>query len=609
MNEFTEQFLIESRELVEDATASLLKLEQQPSDGQALEKAFRCFHTLKGSAGIMGYGAMETLLHRAEDALQGLRSGARRVDPSLIDALLASLGQLIRWFPIIEKTDGMPDGAEADAVRLGAAFEQGPAAGASAARVALGDASPAFRQILEEQVRYLRLSPSGGRLASAARVAANVLTASGRDPQGVTRAAGDPNGLIAAISAALGGGGAAPAPTAIDDEATSTTIRVEVGQLDALVDLVGELMVAKNAIGHWARRLTDEGGQNDIAAGLQAEQDRLARHVDSLQRAVFDMRVLPMSRVFGRFPRLVRETGARLGKQVSLRIEGDDTKADKAVIDALFEPLLHIVRNAIDHGIEAPDMRAKAGKPASAEILMHAWREGEHVVVEVADDGRGVDPAGIRRAAVERGVASADAVAAMNDAEAANLIFAPGFSTAETVSDLSGRGVGMGAVRAAIRGIGGDVSLVNRVGEGLTVRLELPFTVVLTRIMTVTAAGQVFGIPFDAITEVVRVPARQIRPLGSGRAFVLRERTIPVVNLAEGLALPDATTASADRCILVVWSGGAHAGLEIDRPGEKLDVMLKPVEGILAGMKAVAGASLLSDGQVLIVLDLPALLN
>lgn len=608
MNEFTEQFLVEGRELVEEATAALLKLEGRPSDGQALEKAFRTFHTLKGSAGIMEYIAMEQLLHKAEDTLQDLRSGARRAEPALIDALLACLGQLVRWFQVIEKTDAMPADAEADAARLGAGFGAQPVAkSAPVASPPQGEAPHALRQILEEQIRFLRLFASGGRLESAGRSAANALKASGLDASAVEAAAGDADTLMAAITAALGAGSVLAAQPAVD-EGVATTIRVDVGQLDALVSLVGELMVVKNAIGHWSRRAADQVDGRELSAGLQAEHERLTRHVSELQRTVFDLRVLPMSRVFGRFPRLVRDTAARLGKQVSLRTEGGDTKADKAVIEALFEPLLHVVRNAIDHGIEPPDVRTRAGKPAQAEIVMRAWREGEHVVVEVADDGRGVDPAAIRKAAVERGVASADTVTAMDDAQAASLIFAAGFSTAEAVSDLSGRGVGMGAVRAAIQRIGGDVSLLNRPGQGLTVRLELPFTVMLTRIMTVSAGGQTFGLPFDAILETVRIPRRQIRLLGAGRAFVLRDQTIPVINLAESLGLR-AGEAAGDACIMVVWTGGASAGLEIEKPGERLDLMLKPVEGILAGMKAVAGTSLLGDGQVLIVLDLQALLE
>ncbi|HEV7689534.1 MAG TPA: chemotaxis protein CheW, partial [Hyphomonadaceae bacterium] len=246
--------------------------------------------------------------------------------------------------------------------------------------------------------------------------------------------------------------------------------------------------------------------------------------------------------------------------------------------------------------------------PAAASILLSARREGDRVIVEVSDDGAGIDPAAIRRLAASRHVAEEAAIAAMSDDEAVTLIFAPGFSTAEKVTGLSGRGVGMGAVRSAIEQLGGEVQLVNRPGQRLTVRLILPFTIMLTRVMTVHAGGQTFGVPFDAIVETVRVPRDAIRPLGAGRAFVLRNETIPVVDLAHSLGLPPAAE-TGRASILVVWAGGIRAGLEIDRPGERMDMILKPVEGLLSGMPAVAGASLLGTGEVLIVLDLEALLQ
>ena len=714
MTDFTEQFLVEARELAEQASADLLKLEEQPGDGQVLERAFRAFHTLKGAAGIMEYAAMEHLLHRAEDVLQDVRAGGRTVSPVLVDALLACVGQLVRWFDVIERTGEMPAGAAADAERLGAAFGSSNApsvaaapawqeellawarvekggAGASARSAiryqpaadcffrgidplaqiaavpgiialrlspaapwpALADLQPfdcnliiealstapkadieavlrpdgelsiiqlaseasaslsaPARAILEEQLRYLRLETSpdmdAGRTGAAARATTNVLRALGRSTAAVAAASGASKALAAAIEAELSG--APPQEGVTAPRETATTIRVEIEKVDRIVDLTGELMVAKNALGHLARLAVEGGDAKILAMGLKTQHELLDRHIADLQRSVFDLRVLPLERVFGRFPRLVRETASALGKQVSFSTEGEDTKADKAVVEALFEPLLHIIRNAIDHGIEPPAQRTAAGKPAAASILLSARREGDRVIVEVSDDGAGIDPAVIRRIATSRHVAEEAAIAAMSDDDAVALIFAPGFSTAEKVTGLSGRGVGMGAVRSAIEQLGGEVRLLNRPGQGLTVRLILPFTIMLTRVMTVHAGGQVFGVPFDAIVETVRVPRDAIRPLGAGRAFVLRNETIPVVDLAHSLGLPPAA-ATGQASILVVWAGGIRAGLEIDRPGERMDMILKPVEGLLSGMPAVAGASLLGTGEVLIVLDLEALLQ
>jgi two-component system chemotaxis sensor kinase CheA len=391
-------------------------------------------------------------------------------------------------------------------------------------------------------------------------------------------------------------------------EATANTIRVAVDRIDHIVTLTGEVLVVKNAIGHWAQQASTGADPAALAAGLRTQYDALSRHLTDLQAAAFQLRVLPMDRVFGRFPRLVRETAASLGKRVRLLTEGEDTRADKAVVEALFEPLLHLVRNALDHGIETPEERLATGKPAEAVLILRAFREGDQVIVELEDDGRGIDVARIRHLALARGAVEEAALSRMDDDQAAAVIFAPGFSTAASVTDLSGRGVGMGAVKTAIERVGGEAVLVNRPGKGLTVRLLLPFTIALTRIMTLEAGGQTFGLPFDAIVETVRLPRTAIRPLGQGRAVVIRGRTLPVIDLAERLDLPRSTS-SDTACLLVVWAADRDIALEVERPGERFDMMMKPATGLLAGLPAVAGTSLTGDGRVLVILDPKALLT
>jgi two-component system chemotaxis sensor kinase CheA len=324
---------------------------------------------------------------------------------------------------------------------------------------------------------------------------------------------------------------------------------------------------------------------------------------------VLSIRVLPLGQVFHRFPRLVRDIGASLGKPARLVLDGETTEADKAIVDALFEPLLHTIRNAIDHGIEGHEERAARGKAQPATIALRAAREGEHVVIDVADDGRGIDLVKIRRVAAERQVASAETLAAMTDQEVSELIFTPGFSTADRVTRLSGRGVGMNAVLAAVERIGGRVTLKSRPGEGTTVRFTLPFTVMLTRVLTVEAGGQVFGIPFDSVVETARVARERIMPVGAARAFILKDRTLPLIDLAHALGGTEARTPGPEANVVVAAAGGQQAGLEVERLGTRMDVMLKPVDGLLAGLPGIAGTTLLSDGRVLLVLDLQEILR
>ena len=402
---------------------------------------------------------------------------------------------------------------------------------------------------------------------------------------------------------------AEPHPTLRGDAIRA--LRVDVDRIDALVALAGELTVAKNAIGH---AIQVAGDQADPALAARTLKDRhavLNRLVSALQRSVLGMRVLPMRHVFQRFPRLVREMSRDLGKPARLDTEGETTEADKATVEALLEPLLHVLRNAMDHGLEPEAERRAVGKAPIARIALRAARIGDQVIVEVSDDGRGIDPARVRRIAQERGIASPAALAGMSDDAALELIFMPGFSTAATITDVSGRGVGMDAVRSSIARLGGQVSIASEIGRGTTVRFVLPFSVMMVRVLTVEAGGQTFGIPIDAVVETVRIPRDRIARLGAAEVVSLRARTLPLLVLSETLALPAAEGAEAahEAKVVVVTVSGQCAALEVGGFGERMDVMLRPMEGLLAGISGFAGTTLLGDGRVMIVLDLPELLR
>jgi two-component system chemotaxis sensor kinase CheA len=384
---------------------------------------------------------------------------------------------------------------------------------------------------------------------------------------------------------------------------------VDVERIDALVNLTGELTVAKNALGHAAALAISGADPKALGALLRDQQDQLSRLVAELQRSVLNIRVLPLRTVFQRFPRLVREMVVKLSKPARLVTEGEDTEADKAVVESLFEPLLHVLRNALDHGVESAEARAAAGKAPSATILLRALRQGDRVIVEVEDDGGGIDIANVRRVALEREVAAADVLAEMPDEAVADLIFAPGFSTAAEVTSLSGRGVGMDAVRIAVERMGGRVTLHSQQGEGTTVRFSLPFTVMMSSVMTVEAGGQMFGIPLEVIEQTLRLPRDRISPIGAAQAFVLRDRTVPLIDLAHALGEGRGRDEAAAVDIVVTRAAGKWAGLEVDRVGDRMDVMLKPLEGLLTGMNGIAGTTLLGDGRVLLILDLQALLS
>jgi two-component system chemotaxis sensor kinase CheA len=417
----------------------------------------------------------------------------------------------------------------------------------------------------------------------------------------------------AAVHGAEGAVGAAAAPPTEaagaerpdarhDDPGTgSRVLKVEQAKVDRLLDLVGELVVAKNALPFVAAE-ADDGGQRALARRIRDEYAVVSRVSEELQQAVMDVRMLPVSTAFARAPRLVRDLSRKLGKQVRLVQEGEETAADKDVIETLAEPLVHLVRNSLDHGIETPEERTAAGKPAEATLSLRAQPEGDAVVIEVSDDGRGIDVEAVKRKAYERGLIDESALEAMSDAAAAELVFAPGFSTAAQISDVSGRGVGMDAVRSSIERLGGAVLVDSRAGEGLTVRLRLPLTMAVSRVLLITVGGQRFGVPIDDVVETVRVPPSSLSRVADRPVLALREEVVPVAELTDLLDLP-ATERAGDRNLLVVRTATGPLALVVDQFDRNTDVILKPLEGFLAGTAGFCGTALLGDGLVLLVLD------
>jgi two-component system chemotaxis sensor kinase CheA len=761
-----QQFVTEARELIRQATDDLIVLERDGASPERIDRVFRAFHTLKGSAGVVELPAMSVMLHAAEDLLASVRQGAQSSGPEIIDAALACLDQVSRWVDDFEVGGALPAQAGEDgrvmAARLrtfvpakAAQQQPGSAVGKSAAGVEAGlpewaarliaaerdamatrmpkrasavlaifyqpvagcfyngddplqlmrqlpnllafhiepreafapladidpytcnlrlqaisagdrdeieaifrlvpdqvhiasiplDALPVtqslangadrtlIRSVIDAQCELLRVSGRtddfAGCAGAALRAATNALrhAAHLQLADTVQRVGAmalvqrDAGPLLSALEQALFGlTDARPLAAAEDDEPgvlaagiterrAERVLRVSEAKIEALVNLAGELVVAKNALGHSAKRVEQDLGGQGLAGSIRRDHDAIDRLVVELHRTILELRMVPVAQVFRSFPRLVRDVSRQLDKNVALVTRGETTEADKTVVDRLFEPLVHLVRNAVDHGIESPEQRRAAGKPETATISIEASRIGDRFLVEVTDDGRGIDPAVVRRKASERRLVPADELSALTDEQVVDLVFAPGFSTAAEVSDISGRGIGMDVVRTVIEQIGGRVSLFSRVGTGTTVRLDMPMTIAMSRIMVVEAGGQLFGISMDAVSETVRVTADRIRQIKNNLGFVLRERIVPIVSLAELMKLPEpAKEAGAARLFVVVEATGRIAAFEIDAIRDRLDVVLKPMQGLLANARGYTGTTLLGNGQVLLVLDVKEIL-
>jgi two-component system chemotaxis sensor kinase CheA len=664
-DDLLQHFIVEARELVEHATDDLLALERDPADTVRLDSAFRAVHTLKGSVGLFDFAPMGQALHAGEDLLSAVRAGRAAVDGSVIDVLLECIVQTERWVGAIERTGHLPSEAPEEGRRLAEKLR-------SRLEHLLSNASPVRSSGETDWAEALLATiPGATSLAEAGDaplVAIRYVPRSdcffaGDDPMALLRSVPelvavrvsnrdpwppvtefDPfscNLSIEALSAASvdevrtvfrfvpdqvslhewprkvssgaldassveRGHAAEPMPA---DGSGLRNLRVDASRIDTLADLVGELVIAKNALAHLATQTGEGPGGKQLAQDILSSQAAIDRLVSEMHRSVMDIRMLPLSEIFRRFPRAVREISARLGKSVDFSMEGERVEADKSIVEGLFEPLLHVVRNAVDHGAEPESARLEAGKRARAGIVLRARREGDQVVIEVEDDGRGIDPAKIREVARERNLLAKPVLDGMTDAEVQDLVFVPGFSTATEVTDVSGRGVGMDAVRAAVEKMGGRVGVRSTLGRGTTLSLFVPLTVVMTKIMTVRVGGERYGIPLDEVAETAFVPSDRIIPVRDAEAFVLRDRTIPLIQLADLLDVPRAADTRSGAKVVVVSVADDLVGIAVDGFAERMDVLMRPMTGILAGVPGVVGTTLLGDGSVLMIVDIPELLG
>jgi len=442
-----------------------------------------------------------------------------------------------------------------------------------------------------------RHGPDGGEQRTGSRTM-------GEDAQGPVAAAGQEplqDGAGAAAPAATAGN-AADEPAG---ERHQRVLKVSQDKVDRLMDLIGEMVVAKNSLPYLAQRAEEVHGQRELSREIKGQYAVINRIAEDLQHAIMQVRMMPVGAVFQRFGRLVRDISRKLGKEVHLVIEGEETEADKNVIESLADPLIHVLRNSLDHGIELPEVRRRAGKTVHGTIRIGARQESDRVIIEIADDGAGIDAARVREKAVERGLIPADRASSLSDEEAVHLIFLPGFSTAESVSDLSGRGVGMDVVRTAVERVHGSVQLSSRAGHGTTIRLSLPLSMAVTRVMVVESAGRRLGVPMDLIVETVRVHTSAIHHVKQAQTTVLRGRVVPLLELNGLLSLEEAPLRNdeGELAVLVVRHGGNSVGLVVDHFHGASDIILKPLEGVLAGLTGFAGTALMGDGSVLMVVN------
>jgi two-component system chemotaxis sensor kinase CheA len=628
-----ELFVTEAEENIANLENGLLRLERE-GDAALVAELFRYAHTLKGSAGAAGLVEMSQLAHAMENLLDEVRNGKRNVTIELVDTLLECVDVLRAMVLALRDGEKQPDPSLL--VRKLSAFseEQRNQSDTSDQKVSMSSgeicatlnifikpecpmpSARAFQAylIMSRYGEITFLDPPVSEIQAGRakyRLVAQVKLPDDNSlsemEQELTRF-GD---LVVEVQRQKDGQKISEIVTAQREVETSAapqaelqSVRVSIEQMDALLNLVGELVIERARLERGVRKVAELNG-NGIAEELQGVTERVSRIVSQLQEALTRTRMVPLNVVFARFPRLVRELARSMNKRVQLKIEGEDTEIDRALVEKLNECLVHLIRNAIDHGIEPPDERTAAGKPPEGLIEISASQSEGSVIVVVRDDGRGIDPNKIRRKAIERGLLTEEQASSLSDDDAIQFIFRSGFSTKEEVSEVSGRGVGMDAVKAAMEQIGGTIDLHSQIGAGTTVTLRLPLTLAIIPALLVRVGGRLFALPMHSVTEVLDLQRSDIQEIGTGeKVLVLRGNPLPLFSLAKLLGIPNGGTEGTG---VIVRQQEKLIAMSVEGVEGKDEIVIKPLGYPLHNLRSFIGATILGDGSIALIVDLNGL--
>ena len=587
-----QEFLIEGFENLDNLERELVTLESHPGDMKALAGIFRMVHTIKGTSGFFGFHRLEKITHVGESLLSRLRDGELKLTPEMTTALLKTADAIRQMLGSIETAGNEGERNDQELIETLTRMQQmeatTPAAGST--ETSAGKPTPitvvkSVNEMLLEEDGTTAAAITTPREAPLAERLQGLAATNGNTPA-------EPLSTAAVAEPSAAG----------KSQASESTIRVDVGLLDKLMNLVGELVLARNQI----LQFTNSLGHN----GLLTTSQRLNLITTELQEGVMKTRMQPIGNVWTKFPRTVRDVATTCGKQVRIEMEGRETELDKTIIESIKDPLMHMVRNSVDHGVEKPEARRAAGKPEEGRLLLRAYHEGGQVNIEISDDGAGIDCGKLRAKAVKRGMITAEQSARMSERESLSLIFHPGLSTAEQISNVSGRGVGMDVVRTNIEKIGGTVDVSSVHGAGTTVRMKIPLTLAIIPALIVTSAGNRYAIPQVSLLELVRLKpedANKIEQVHGSAVYRLRGRLLPLVHLDRELKRERKENGAGHGTkavnIVVVQADDRQFGLVVDEINDTEEIVVKPLGKQIKGVSTFAGATIMGDGKVALILD------
>ena len=575
-SEVLREFFVESWELIDELDQDLVSLEESPGDAELLNKIFRAAHTLKGSSSFLGFQQINEVTHRVEDVFNKLRKGEMTLTPEAMDVILVAVDRVRK---LLEAAQAGEKGPSVDDVlsSLSAAVDEGRPRRLGEILVE-DEGIP--RGVVDEA---LKNKPSDKPLGQVLVETAVV------SPEAVERS-------LAKQSR--------PKPAQ-----TEQTIRVDVDRLDALMNLVGELVLGKNRLARLRGELEERWDGEPVVEQLGETTAQIDLVASELQRAVMKTRLVPIDKVFRKFPRMVRDLARTLNKEIRLEIQGESTELDKSVVEVIGDPLVHLIRNSADHGVELPDARQQAGKPREGRIRLSACHEGNHIVVAIEDDGKGMDPEVIKKKAVEKGLLSAQEAASMGAKEALNLIFTPGFSLAAKVTSVSGRGVGMDVVKTNIQQLNGLIEIDSAPGRGTLIQVRIPLTLAIIQALLVKTRNEIYAVPLVSVIETVRISNGEVRTVDRCPVLRLRDQVVPLVFLVLLFGLKRAPGERPERQYVVVLGlADKQVGVVVDSLVGEEEVVIKSLGRYLTDTPGIAGATIRGDGRVTLIVDVNQIL-
>lgn len=647
MEELLQDFLLEASELLSDVDNKLVELERRPDDKSLLHDIFRSFHTIKGGAGFLNATELVTLCHRTETLFDKLRNAELVLSPETMDVIMAATGKVRDMFGTLSQAR-QPESADPaliHALEAAAAGEapnlhgnKTPAAPAPPPVAASTAVTPApmtmpvhvptptvsgqtshnngtvdpewntlYNVLLDKPAPATEAAPAPQVISQTPNVPAPaVQTAPTITPTPVASTHNAAPSTASAPPPAPTNGSSAPAvkPQMQQAVVKETTIRIDTTRLDQVLNLSGEIGLTKNRLTCLRVDILQGKTDPETLKALDEAVSQLDLLVGDLQNAVMKTRMQPIGRLFQKYPRLARDLARQLGKEVELILSGEETELDKTMIEDLNDPIVHLVRNSVDHGLELPDEREAIGKPRKGTVRLSATQIGDHIMIEIADDGKGMRPDVIRRKAIEKGLIDLETANGLDDRQSLNLIFLPGFSTKDEISNVSGRGVGMDVVRTNITKLNGRIDIGSVHGEGTTISIALPLTLAILPVLVVLLGKQPFAVPLSMVREIIPINVKDVQQVSGKATMVVRDEVLPIRSLASLLDWAEDTVP----CFGVLMQAAETSFiLAIDGFVGRDDVVIKPLMDIKP--KGIAGATLSGDGSVVLVLDMEELLS